>query len=462
MGILLIMRKNLKPFTFDNLAGVKRLYIRTGLLLTGLVGLSLGVASLGNWILSSYFKIDIPGTLMYQGDDGWCRPDIEGIGVHCFGDFNERLSPSEYDQWTVYPNNLETSPIGPFITSLANLAATLTSPRLTLILFYILSIGLLAYPFVNASKSWYWPNRLLAVGFFGLASYPTLVLLDRLNYLIFAVPVLYILFKKMLLGNLESYVIPILLLTANKPQFGILSLIYLFRKRYILFTKVLLIQFLTLFILIVGAGLGDLRRLYEYVRVLGGYGGFMWDVSTLNPPNAAFTEVLHLFVSETNAILQSNINLTGEVGNLILTLVSGISMLVLLYLLKLRSSNLTDLEMSICLIVIGLLGFGNYVATYYLIFTVPVIAIFLLQSQVFLDSKGKPDPGINMGLNKASGTWVTAIVLSSSCVVLPPMSNGITTLPNSNVLPTIGPTLATLFWFIYIIKVLRQPLMEKS
>ena len=188
----------------------------------------------------------------------------------------------------------------------------------------------------------------------------------------------------------------------------------------------------------------------------------MWDVATLNPPNAAFTKVLHLFVSETNVILQSNINLTGEVGNLILTSVSGILMRVLLYLLKLRSSNLADLEISICLIVIGLLGFGNYVATYYLIFTVPVTAIFLFQSQVFLDSKGKLDPGINMGLNKASGTWVTAIVLSSSCVVLPPISNGITTLPNSNVLPTIGPTLATLFWFIYITKVLRQPLTEKG
>lgn len=462
MGIVKIMSKDLKPFMFGNLGGVKRLYIRTGLHLTGLVGLSLGVASLGNWILSSYFKIDIPGTLMYKGDDGWCRPDIEGIGVHCFGDFNERLSPSEYDQWTVYPNNLETSPIGPFITSLANLAATLTSPRLTLILFYIISIGLLTYPFVNASKSWYWPNRLLAVGFFGLASYPTLVLLDRLNYLVFAVPVLYMLFKKMLLGNLESYIIPILLLTAIKPQFGILSLIFLFRKKHFLFLKVLLMQFLTLFILIVGAGLGDLRRVYEYVRVLGGYGAFIWDVTTLNPPNAAFTKILYLFVSETNVIVRGNFDLTGEVSNLILTLVGGFSMLVLLYLLKLRSSNLADLEMSICLIVIGLFGFGNYVATYYLIFTVPIIAIFLLQSQFFLDSKGKLDPGINMGLNKASGTWVTAIVLSSSCVVLPPLSNGFTTLPNSNVLPTIVPTLATLFWFLYITKVLRQPMAEKS
>jgi hypothetical protein len=420
------------------------------------------LASLSNWILSSYFKIDVPGTLMYKGDDGWCRPNIEGIGVHCFGDFNERLSPSRYDEWTVYPNNLETTPIGPFITSLANLAATLTSPRLTLILFYILSIAILSYPFVNASKSWYWPVRLLVVGLFGLASYPTLVLLDRLNYLVFAVPVLYILFKKMLVGNMESYIIPILILTAIKPQFGILSLIYFFRKKYILFTKVLLMQFLTLFTLIVGAGLGDLRRLYEYVRVLGGYGAFIWDVTTLNPPNAAFTKILYLFLSETNVVLQSSINLAGEVTNLVLTLVGGMTMLVLLYFLKLRSSSLADLEISICLIVIGLLGFGNYVATYYLIFTVPVIAIFLFQSQVLLDPKGKLDPGINMGLNKASGTWITAIVLSSSCLVIPPLSTGFTTLPYTNVLPTIGPTLATLFWFVYITKVLRKPPIKRS
>ncbi len=456
------MSSDLKPFTFGNLGGVKRFYIKTLLLLTGLVSFSLGLASLSNWILSSYFKIDVPGTLMYKGDDGWCRPNIEGIGVHCFGDFNERLSPSQFDEWKVYPNSLETTPIGPFLTSLANLAASLTSPRLTLILFYILAIGILTYPIVNASKSWYWPIRLLGVGLFGLASYPMLVLLDRLNYLIFAVPVLYILFKKMLVGNIESYMIPILILTAIKPQFGILSLIYLFRKKYVLFIRALLMQFLTLFTLIVGAGLGDLRRLYEYVKILGGYGAFIWDVTTLNPPNAAFTKILYLFVSEINFLLQSSISLTGEVSNLILTLVGGITMLVLLYFLKLRSSSLADLEMSICLIVIGLLGFGNYVATYYLIFTIPVIGIFLFQSQVLLDPKGKLDPGINMGLNKASGTWVTAMLLSSSCLVIPPLSNGFTTLPNTNVLPTIGPTLATLFWFVYITKVLRQRPKKRS
>jgi len=30
------------------------------------------------------------------------------------------------------------------------------------------------------------------------------------------------------------------------------------------------------------------------------------------------------------------------------------------------------------------------------------------------------------------------------------------------VLPTIGPSLATLFWFIYIAKVLRQPPIRRS
>jgi hypothetical protein len=454
------MNRNLEPFTFGSLSGAKRLYIKTGLLLTGLVGFSLGLASLSNWILSSYFKFDIPGSLMYRGDDGWCRPETEGIGVHCFGDFNERLSPSEFDEWTVYPNNLETTPIGPFVTSIANLVATASNPRLVLILFYFLSVGLLIYPLYSATKTWYWPNRFLAIGLFGFASYPTLVILDRLNYLIFAVPILYILFKKMLVGNIDTYLIPILLLTAIKPQFGILSLIYFFRKKYILFIKVVCLQVITLFFLVVGAGLGDLRRIYEYVRILGGYGAFIWDVTTMNPPNASFTKIIYLSISEINELLQINADLGSEINNLIFTLVGGIVMLVFLYILKLRASNLSDLEISICLTVIGLLGFGNYVSAYYLIFVIPVVAIFLFQSQVFLDSKGSLESGINMGLDKAGGSWAIAIALSSTCLVLPPISNGFTALPNTNVLPTVGPTLATLFWFTYILKVIRQPKTE--
>ena len=88
------------------------------------------------WILSSYFKIDIPASLLLDGDDGWCSPVTEGFGIHCFADFHERFLLTDM---TLSPNgnNLELSPIGPFFTSIANFGSAHTSPRFILILVSI-------------------------------------------------------------------------------------------------------------------------------------------------------------------------------------------------------------------------------------------------------------------------------------------------------------------------------------
>ncbi len=48
-------------------------------------------------VASDYFQSPTTRALSYMADDGWCTASIEGLGVHCFGDFQGGRIVAEHD-----------------------------------------------------------------------------------------------------------------------------------------------------------------------------------------------------------------------------------------------------------------------------------------------------------------------------------------------------------------------------
>lgn len=420
-------------------------------ILTAISSASLGVSMLTGWILSSYYKVDLAGSLMYKANDGWCRPEIEGIGVHCFGDFNERLNPSKYDQWEVYPNNLELTPVGPFITSLANIVSGVTSPKIVLVVFYVMAILILAYPIFNATKGTSFIIRIFGLSTFCFSTYPVLVLLDRLNYLFFSVPILYFVYKKCIENSDKNLTFFLVLLATIKPQFAILSLLYLIRGDIRKFVRVFFLQVSCVLSLIVLAGLGDFGRVKEYVRIVGGYGAFMWDLNTQNPPNASLSKGLYLIYQGIFKLVTGGTYRASDVDNIVFTILAGCIVIFVLLLLYLNQSTLSNIELVFALTILGILGLGNYVATYYLIFILPFMASHISKLHHANSEKEKFDNAPPL-LNRCFNEFALAYAFTITTVIVPKFTFGISLIPNSNTIEIISPSLATLFWFWYIIR----------
>lgn len=416
-------------------------------LLSNILISSISFSLLLNWILASYFKVDVAASLMYQANDGWCNAKDEGIGVHCFGDFNERFNPSINDQWPAFPNNLETTPVGPFITSIANLALNIFSSRTILIGFYLLSFALLIYPLLNALKSFDMLSTIKCIGYLGVASYPFLVLMDRLNYLVFSVPLLYFLYKYSEDIDCRKQKKILIILGLVKPQFILLGLIYLFRYGFKKYFTLLIMQISSLAFLILLAGKGDFSRLLLYGKVIAGYGGKMWSFNTPNPPNSSLANVLYTFFSFIHHFLTGRFFTTTKYTDLVFVICAAFISFSLILFLWIKAGKLTNLEILLILTIISVLGFGKYVASYYFIFTLPLISVVLNKQfeLKFAESKKKSHT-----LKIRSWFFLLAYFFSSTTILFPNLNFKIIYANNLLTIPILNPVLACGFWFLYI------------
>ena len=188
--------------------------------------------------LYSYYNIDIAASIVFKGNDGWCSIPVESIGVHCFGDWNERVGIDYNDRSINLPwhNNLELSPIGPFLTKIGNIATMLIGPKLTLVAVILLYTLMILSPLIfrvlelqrknGRSKKDADLYTFLAI-LSPLTSLPYLSTIDRLNSIAIAVPLLYFFLRYCIQENPKKIIPIIVLLSCIKPQLGLLCIIFL-------------------------------------------------------------------------------------------------------------------------------------------------------------------------------------------------------------------------------------------
>ena len=97
----------------------------------------LAISFVGILVLGSYFNEPITSNFSYPAADGWCNPSQEGLGKHCFGDFQApRVVLEKSLNWN--DNGHQNLPPTSFIPhKLVSYVEKFTSVRTSLIVFLL-------------------------------------------------------------------------------------------------------------------------------------------------------------------------------------------------------------------------------------------------------------------------------------------------------------------------------------
>lgn len=366
-----------------------------GWMLMGLLSLQLALAVPIAWVLDSYFNVNVPASLMFFGEDGWCDTSSQGVGRHCFGDFNERFQPHPTDPLR-WPNNLELSPIGPFLTGTANALASFLPARLVLSLVILGYAACLLVPSVWAARRRPWPWQILIVGVTGIATYPFVATMDRLNNVALTVPLILAFLVALGAGNTRGVLVSILALTVIKPQFIVLYVVLAAQRKMRAAILGVLASLGTLMALVVVAGGGDLGRVPQWFAAISGYGngGPSQQVENLSPVNVALSRVAYLGSRTLESMQQVVLGSqppAWTVTDSFLVLLQVSVFVAAISVLALWGRRLPPIALGIAALVLSTLVLGEYVAGYYFTIALPVCALFLRRV-----SQGDPRAAIEL------------------------------------------------------------------
>ena len=219
--------------------------------------------------LGSYWDKSVTELLSFRVEDGWCNPQIQGFGAHCFGDYQLPLSnvrSGEYWETNAYP------PIGlaPFFFS--SWLLTFLAPQVVLSLYLVFLLASLVTPAIyivvrGSLGDLSWVTLLVL----GAAAHPVIMTLDRGNSGGFVVPALMI-FVFSLSGSsyLPSYAVAFA--AAWRPQYVLLAFAFIALRQY---RRLVAAGFLTIslyfigFALMPGGLIQNFRSWYRSVSMHG-------------------------------------------------------------------------------------------------------------------------------------------------------------------------------------------------
>jgi hypothetical protein len=184
-----------------------------------------GLSVFAWWAAGSYFKLDVYSSRIFPGQDGWCNSALEGIGVHCWGDYYYPLyllsqeNPFSGELGNPYP----AAALSPFMI-FHGLTQFSGLPGLGLFTYLTLMGITIAYSVWFATKGQPFENRLLLFSTLVFLSPAVLAVFDRGNSIGFLVPLLIWLFDSLRRGKHKHSVWALALMSVIKPHFGLVAL----------------------------------------------------------------------------------------------------------------------------------------------------------------------------------------------------------------------------------------------
>ena len=193
----------------------------------------LAISFVGILVLGSYFNEPITSNFSYPVADGWCNPSQEGLGKHCFGDFQApRVVLENSLNWN--DNGHQNLPPTSFIPhKLASYVEKFTSVRTSLIVYLLLLATCLLSPVIPLLKRNLrgrpdTPTYFLLI----ITSLPFISVLDRGTSAGFAVAPLTIFALRFNKGSKWPAIFAIIVATAIRPHFILVAIAYLAFRRY--------------------------------------------------------------------------------------------------------------------------------------------------------------------------------------------------------------------------------------
>lgn len=255
-----------------------------------------GISFLAILVLGSYFDQPITQALSFDIEDGQCEPSTQGVGVHCFGDYQyvqRQLSPSAGAYYQENPNNIYT-PTGLIPNLIAKTIDKNFGPRVALFIFLLLLAIAISIPAIYFSLR---PSRSKRFGtifaFLTVFAQPFISTLDRGSSVGFALPFLMLFAIKITHNPSLSATLAIVGATAIRPQFALLAiglLAFGHIKHFLLTVFVFLSMTVASFILWPGSSHTNITI---WFRNVSGYSsGVKTDVADKYPVNLSMRSVV--------------------------------------------------------------------------------------------------------------------------------------------------------------------------
>lgn len=187
------------------------------------------------FISNHYFGMDVSTSLTFLADDGWCEKGTQSVGVHCFGDYSIMGSVfSTPNPWDFTVGTAWNYPASGMIPALIphEIGTLFGRYKLGLAIFLLASFISLVIPAIWASRGKPLWIKLLYISAIGFLSIPGLMVLDRGNSIVFAIPILLIFISGFINRNPKFLLFSVVTLTLLKPQFIILIFAFVLLKQW--------------------------------------------------------------------------------------------------------------------------------------------------------------------------------------------------------------------------------------
>ncbi len=340
----------------------------------------------GTFISIQYFDINPIPSMFFLGDDGWCdKSSSEGIGSHCFGDFGFMIQASAGDNPWLGMNNYTAAGNAMFVP-FRMLYEFTGSYNLSLGVYLAAAAAALIWPVWIFSSTWRLSWRLSLVAA-SLSSFPFLFALDRGNSIVFAVPAIYGWLVAIKGGDLHKARGWLILATLVKPQFIILSLLFLRpgHLRWLVTTVgMAAVAHLAFFALWWKSFPGNLL---DAAKNIAGYQQYV-DLSFPWPSNISLARPTFWLELVVRFVLGLDTQPAALPGFITVQNGSIISILIALILVALTltiRTNELGLRRAVNLLIIASL-FSSVSFSYYLVFTIPLLLVLLGEDDSILRS----------------------------------------------------------------------------
>lgn len=395
-------------------------------------------------IAESYYNLVTVGS----GFDGWCDKNIYGIGVHCFSDYTlTELIVNESNPWQtelISPQNYPAAAlvIAYFFSRIGMLAG---NPQVGLILYLLSMAFCLMLPGIWATKGKKTYLKILIIAITGLTTVPAIMALDRGNSIGFVAPALLLLVIGTERKKTSLIVLAIALASFVKPQFALLILVPLCLNMWRAFAYslvgVTLVQILPFLLW----PLQFPQTIKQALDNAFAYGGKP-DFSTFFPMNSSISSSLFELSALGNASLYKT-DLPKYIQQ------NPTMIAVFVFAIFLIWSFLLKKTMPEVFIGIYSVAFVSTFATvswsYYLVFAIPVAALFIRDPLISFTEMDDKLSGIGERKTDSPGIYkfsmlfiVIALTLTLSKVIVPNVT------PNSDPYPYNTVELSTSFWVL--------------
>ena len=339
--------------------------------------LTQGISIVFWWIAGSYFGLDIFYSRSFLGDDSWCDPLTQGLGVHCWGDY--------YSLTQAFTLNPESPYLGPYKTSYGPagllfvqffhwVGVVFSQPRLGLILYMSLMIATIGWSVWKASFGKNIEKRLVLFSALTFFAPPVIMALDRGNTVAFLLPLMIWYFESLVRGKYRHVAVSIVVMSVIKPHFAVLVMaLFIFGRIIIGVRAALAAASLNLLPFVLLWGSEFYVYMNQWLQVFFGYQSYQ-DPENPFPTNISFSHSIIRLSSWVNDLklidLGSVVSGFKENSGVFGFVVAFFVLLVVLLFRKI----LTQVQISILIIsCVSLLSATTFF--YYAVFAIPNLLI---------------------------------------------------------------------------------------